>query len=65
MFMRANIIEACLMKFLEMVHSHLQKLEPSEDKLEATIDFLDLNSAAIDRHDCNACLTGPEGKHRS
>lgn len=61
MFMRANIIEACMMRLLELVHAHLRALDPTEDKLKATAELLELDPDEVDVNECGRCLTGPEG----
>lgn len=61
MFMRAGMIESCVMKLVELVHLHLRTLSPGEDLLEEAFDFLLLDRDAIDRAECTGCLSGPAG----
>ena len=50
-----------MMRLLELVHAHLRALDPTEDKLKATAELLELDPDEVDVNECGRCLTGPEG----
>lgn len=61
MFMRAGVVESCVMKVMEIVHSTVMKLGPAEDVMENVFNVLLLDGDAINQSEFNTCLTGPAG----